>query len=117
MARLNQSIFNQAVFNQYIDENSQSGQDSSGRHLGRRSFLLQFLLNYFDDYDQRERRGTSTLDAQLLNPLARQLEDLQMRIRREYSVLNMRGVPLNLDNRGTYYKVQVQDTYNFGVTS
>src|SRR3954447_9925413 len=117
MARLNQSLFNQAVFNQYIDEINQAGQDSSGRHLGRRSFLLQYLLNYFDDYDQRIRRGTSTIDAQLLNPFARHLEELQMRLKREYSVLDLRRAPLNIDNQGTYYKVQIPETYVFDATA
>ena len=63
------------------------------------------------------RRGASTLDAQLLNPLALRLEEIQLRLKREQGVADINNVPLNIDNQGTYYKLQIPDTYEFQADS
>lgn len=81
--------------------------------IGRTFFRT--CSTYFDDADVRIRRGTSTLDAHLLNPLALSLEKLLLRLRREQSVLSLHKAPLNLDDHGVYYKLQIPETYEFQV--
>src|SRR3954470_376348 len=71
-----------------------------------RSHLTQELQNYFDVKDPRVREGPYTIDAQLLNLAAVELEDLDLRMQRE-SGRALRAVALNIDNRGVYFGVSV----------
>src|ERR1035441_10631606 len=79
-------------------------------HLERlmiRSHLTQGLLNYFDETDARVRETANTLDAQLLNTAAVSLEAHQLRVQREVDGRFLATCPLNLDNLGIYYRVQI----------
>jgi hypothetical protein len=69
-----------------------------------RSHLTQELQNYFDVKDPRVREVPYTIDAQLLNLAAVELEDLDLRLQRE-SGRALRTVALNIDNRGVYFGV------------
>ena len=72
-----------------------------------RSHLTQGLLNYFDETDARVRETANTLDAQLLNAAAVSLEAHQLRVKREIDGRFLATCPLNLDNLGIYYRVQI----------
>src|SRR4051812_337201 len=103
MPRFNDNQFNVPQFNQSEDVNgaSQESQNSS-QNRPKRSFLLQALLNYFDDADVRVRESLNSLDAQLLGPLANTLEETRLRLVREQSATDLVNVPLNIDNFGSY---------------
>lgn len=72
-----------------------------------RSHITQELLNYFDDADPRVRENPNTVDAQLLNVLAMQMEEQQRRIRWHNDAAYVGTCPLNLDNRGVWNKLIV----------
>ena len=114
MPRFNDNQFNVPQFDQSenVDGASQEARASSQKRP-KRSFLVQALLNYFDDADVRVRESQNSLDAQLLAPLADALEDTRLRLVREQSATDIANVPLNIDNFGSYYKVQIADTYEF----
>ena len=77
-----------------------------------RSHLNQGLLNYFDETDTRVRETANTLDAQLLNAAAVSLEAHQLRVRREIDGRFLATCPLNLDNLGVYYRVQIPVSFH-----
>lgn len=72
-----------------------------------RSHLTQELLNYFDSADPYIRQGQSTLDAQLLNTVACEMESLERRIRLGRDAKYVSTCPLNIDNRGVWHRVIV----------
>ena len=111
MARFNENQFNVPQFNQVEDPGAAN--QAAKLSKPKRSFLLQALLNYFDDADRRVREPRFSLDAQLLNPLANSIEKLEMRLDREQAVTDVMNCPINVDNFGTYFKLQVPDTYEF----
>src|SRR5271170_2830704 len=71
------------------------------------STLTQQLLNYFPDTDIRVRENPITISAQLLNSVAFQMEEQNLRINREIRALNLSDVPMNIDNEGVYYAALV----------
>lgn len=76
------------------------------------STLTQQLLNYFPDTDIRVRENPITISAQLLNSVAFQMEEQNMRINREIRALNLSDVPMNIDNEGVYYAALVPLAFN-----
>jgi len=72
-----------------------------------KSHKLQDLLNYFDEKDVRVRELPYTLDAQLLNAAAEQLEDVELRLTRECDARTLATTPVQLDNRGVYRAVRL----------
>lgn len=81
-----------------------------------RSWLLEELLNYFPDTDLRVRNLKYSLDAQLLNPVALGMEDHLRRFDREVRSRSFQA-PLNIDNRGVYYKCLVPPSFSLGLTA
>jgi hypothetical protein len=77
----------------------------------RRSHRLQEMLNYFDDKDIRVRELPNTLDAQLLNTAAVQLDELDLRLNRETDSRGLAATPVQADNRGVYYSVRVPNSF------
>jgi hypothetical protein len=71
------------------------------------SHTTQELLNYFDENDTRVREVPYTIDHQLLNVAAEQLDDLEQRSEREVGSRLIGRTPANIDNRGLYYEVRV----------
>jgi hypothetical protein len=72
-----------------------------------RSHLTQNLLNYFDETDTRTREHPWTIEAQLLNSIACSIEESDVRFSREVDSVLRGRTPLNLDNRGVWYRVQL----------
>lgn len=72
-----------------------------------RSPLTQQLQNYFDINDSRVRNAQNSLDAQLLNAAATCMEEHNLRFQRELNARYISTCPLNIDNRGVYYKLQL----------
>lgn len=118
MPRFNENQFNVPQFNQ-PEGQTDTGQNeqSASSARSKRPFLLQALLNYFDDADVRVRESRNSLDAQLLGPLASALESIQMRLAREQASTDPRNCPLNVDNFGVYHKIQIPDTYEFAAAA
>jgi hypothetical protein len=77
--------------------------------------MLEEMLNYFPDTDERVRSLKYSLDAQLLNPMALGMEGHQRRVTREVRARSF-AAPLNLDNRGVYYKCYVPPSLNLAIT-
>lgn len=71
-----------------------------------RSHTAQVLQNYLDATDVRSRENPTSLEAQLLNMAAVELDDLTMRVSRELNQ-SLQTVPLNIDNAGVYYSGQI----------
>jgi hypothetical protein len=76
-----------------------------------RSYLTQQFLNYFDSADQRVRTYPNTLDAQLFNIAAVELEDLDLRYEREVNAHFVSPCPSLLDNRGIYFGARIPNTF------
>lgn len=72
-----------------------------------RSHTTQELLNYFDESDVRTRETPWTIEAQLLNAAACAIDEADVRLSREADSVRPGRVPLNLDNRGVWRRVQV----------
>ena len=79
-----------------------------------RSPLTQQILNYFDIEDTRLRRSTAGLEVQLVNPMALELEESKLRVDRE-SRRGLANVPLNIDNRGVYYRFPIPSSVTLPV--
>ena len=75
-----------------------------------KSHKLHALLNYFDEKDVRVRELPYTIDAQLLNGVAVQLEDVELRVNREIAARTLATTPVHLDNRGVYHAVRVDNS-------
>lgn len=71
-----------------------------------KSHYLQVMMNYFDHSDVRSRQNTTSLENQLLNMTAVELEDLNLRAFRE-SAQTLETVPTNIDNNGIYFGAQL----------
>lgn len=71
------------------------------------SHITQKLINYFPDTDIRMRENPVTLGAQLLNSVAYQMEQQQVKINRELRAFNLSDMPMNIDNGGVYYATRV----------
>ena len=82
-----------------------------------RSHLTQVLQNYFDWKDSRIRRGRYTLDAQLLNLGAQQIQLSSLRLARELGATTLHRCPANIDNGGCYWQQRLPGTFNFGLSS
>ena len=82
-----------------------------------RSHLTQVMLNYFDWTDGRVRRGRYTIDAQLLNLAAQQLEMSGVRLARELGATTLRACPANIDNAGTYWRQRLPGSFNFNLAA
>ena len=80
-----------------------------------RSWMLEEMLNYFPDTDERVRSLRYSLDAQLLNPMALAMEGHQCRVTREVQARSFEAT-LNIDNRGVYYKCYVPSSVALGTT-
>jgi hypothetical protein len=74
-----------------------------------KSHTTQVLQNYLDATDVRSRENPTSLEAQLLNMAAVELDDLSIRVGRELSQ-SLQSVPLNIDNGGVYYSGQVPNS-------
>lgn len=70
--------------------------------LNKWSYITQSLQNYFDETDSRSRANPNSLEAQILNMIAVEMEDLNLRASREIS-LTLQTVPTNIDNGGVYW--------------
>lgn len=75
--------------------------------MPHRSHLTAVLTNYFDATDTRTREHPWTLEAQLLNGVACSLEESEARVAREIAAVRRGQTPLNLDNRGLWYRAQL----------
>jgi hypothetical protein len=87
------------------------GDPSFGPTRQIRSHLTQDLQNYFDPKDKRVREIPYTIDAQILNMAAVELEDLQFRINREHG-RSFQTVPVNIDNTGVYYRGRIPASFD-----
>jgi hypothetical protein len=76
------------------------------------SHITQKMLNYFPDTDLRIRENPFTIGAQLLNAIACQVEQQQVKINREVRALNFSSMPMNIDNGGVYYATRVPTSFN-----
>jgi hypothetical protein len=81
------------------------------------SHLTQVLLNYFPYTDRRIRENPITLGAQLLNSVAYQMEQQDVRINREVRALNLSDMPMNIDNQGVYYATRVPLSFSLPIDS
>jgi hypothetical protein len=81
--------------------------------MSHRSHLTQVMQNYFDQTDIRTRESPTSLEAQLLNLPAVELESLTLRIARETSQ-TLQTVPTNIDNGGVYNAYVVPDAFLTG---
>lgn len=81
--------------------------------MNQKSHTLQIMQNYFDLTDVRSRANCTSLENQLLNLAAVELEDLDLRITRENSLL-LQTVPANIDNEGVYFGGLVPPKYLTG---
>jgi hypothetical protein len=77
----------------------------------KKSHTIQQMLNYFDSNDTRVRENSTTIDAQLLNVAAEQLDDLEQRTTREIQARSIHSVPACIDNRGVYQAVRLPSGY------
>jgi hypothetical protein len=77
----------------------------------KRSHTTQELLNYFDENDTRVREMPYTIDAQLLNVAAEQLDDESLRARRELNSRKLPLAPAAIDNRGLYFEARLPIDY------
>jgi hypothetical protein len=77
----------------------------------KRSYLAQQFQNYFDIKDIRVRKQQNTLDALVLNAVAGPLEEHQLRLAREIEGRSLFRCPMNLDNLGVYYRVQIPPSF------
>src|SRR3569833_398738 len=82
---------------------------SSSTAVPFRSHLCQLMQNYFDEKDVRVRRGRYSIDAQLLNAAAQQIEMSGLRISREIGAATLHSVPANIDHGGWYWKQRLPD--------
>lgn len=82
-----------------------------------RSHLTQVMQNYFDWNDTRVRRGRYTVDAQLLNIAAQQIEMTGLRLGRELGATTLHGCPANIDNSGCYWKQRLPSTFNYSLAT
>lgn len=71
-----------------------------------KSFYQQVMMNYFDYTDVRSRQNSTSLENQLLNMAAVELESLNLRSFRE-SAQTLETVPTNIDNGGIYFGAQL----------
>jgi hypothetical protein len=71
-----------------------------------KSHITQVMQNYLDYTDVRSRQNATSIEGQLLNMAAIELEDLNLRAFRESSQ-TLITVPTNIDNGGIYYGGQV----------
>lgn len=76
------------------------------------STLTQRFLNYFPYTDVRVRENPITVSAQLLNAVAENVEQQQVKITRELRALNFADMPMNIDNEGVYYATLVPTTFS-----
>jgi len=74
-----------------------------------RAWNTQIMQNYFDPTDVRSRANPVSLEAQLLNMPAVELDDLDLRTARELAQF-LQTVPVNIDSRGVYYAGRVPDS-------
>lgn len=74
--------------------------------MPKRSHITQAMQNYFDINDIRTRGNPTSLEVQLLNMAALEIEDLTLRMNRESSQ-TLQTVPVNIDNGGVYYGASV----------
>jgi hypothetical protein len=79
------------------------------------SHVTQVLQNYFDYKDSRIRRGKYTLDAQLLNLAAQQMQLSSLRLEREIDATTLHSCPANIDNGGCYWKQALPSSFNFSL--
>lgn len=70
--------------------------------MANRSHITQEMANYFDWSDVRAREIPYTMESQLLNLAAFELEDLGVRTVREENQ-SLTTVPTNIDNEGVYF--------------
>lgn len=75
------------------------------------SHRTQELLNYFDEKDTRVREIPYTIDAQLLNTVALQIDDHERRVQREIASRALRTTPVHIDNSGIYYGAKVPNSF------
>lgn len=79
------------------------------------SHLTQVMKNYFDVKDVRVREAKYTLDAQLLNIAAQQLELSDAKFDRELKSTTLNRCPVNIDNKGVYYQQSLPSGFDFTV--
>lgn len=80
-----------------------------------RSHLTQEMLNYFDQGDVRVREQKYTIDAQLLNVFAQQLELSDTRFNRELGSTRLVHCPVNIDNKGVYFQQPLGSSFDYTV--
>ena len=78
--------------------------------MANRSHKAQEMQNYFDYTDVRSRSNPVSLEVQMLNLAAFELESLDLRMNRENSHF-LQTVPANIDNGGVYYGGQVPSSF------
>lgn len=71
-----------------------------------KSYYQQVMMNYWDHTDVRSRDNSTSIENQLLNMAAVELEDLNLRSFRE-SAQTLQTVPTNIDNEGIYFGAQL----------
>ena len=81
------------------------------------SHATQRYKNYFDHKDVRVRQAPYTIDAQLLNMAACGLDQASLRIARELSASTLASCPTELDNRGIYYALPLDSSYQVATTA
>jgi hypothetical protein len=73
------------------------------------------MLNYFDRTDVRVREGKYSIDAQLLNVAAQELEMSDTRFNREIKSKTLTDCPANIDNKGVYFQQVLPLSFDFTV--
>ena len=71
------------------------------------------MLNYFDRTDVRVREGKYSIDAQLLNVAAQELEMSDTRFNREIKASTLTECPANIDNKGIYFQQALPLSFDF----
>lgn len=79
------------------------------------SHLTQVMLNYFDWKDPRVRRGRYTIDAQLLNLGAQQIQMSGLRFSREVGATTLHTCPANIDNSGVYWQQLLPGSFDYSL--
>jgi hypothetical protein len=80
-----------------------------------RSHWTQVLQNYLDWMDTRARQSSYSVEAQLLNVAAQQLEQSALRLDREQRDVYLTDCPANLDNSGVYIKQTLPLTFDYSL--
>jgi len=75
------------------------------------------FTNYFDEKDVRVRRGRYTIDAQILNASAREIEMSGLRLAREIGATTLHSCPANIDHNGWYWKQRLPAGVDLTATS